>query len=96
GSSDETLKKEVFDPLHALIVRAVPPDRHDYFSTVKEALDRCLKGDTLVLLAPDSVAVPEVAAHVARGVARAVWGGGWCLLPPPPPPPAAYVVSFYQ
>lgn len=74
GSSDETLKKEVCDPLHALVIRADPAGRYDYFSTAAEALDRCVKGDTLVLLAPDSVDVEEVGARLPRGVTLRIGG----------------------
>ena len=67
-SHDMALKQEVVDNLHALVIRADPANRKDYYSTVAEALIRCVKGDTLMLLDPGSVDWDEVATRLPQGV----------------------------
>lgn len=52
----------------ALVIRADPAGRRDSFSTVKEALDQCRAGDTLVLLDPKSVNTDEVIMRLPRDV----------------------------
>ena len=57
----------------ALVIRADPAGRRDSFSTVKEALDQCRAGDTLVLLDPESVNTDEVITRLPRGVTLQVF-----------------------
>ena len=57
----------------ALVIRADPAGRRDSFSTVKEALDQCRAGDTLVLLDPESVNTDEVISRLPRGVTLQVF-----------------------
>ena len=57
----------------ALVIRADPAGRRDSFSTVKEALDQCRAGDTLVLLDPESVNTDEVITRLPRDVTLQVF-----------------------
>lgn len=53
GAADDRLLAEVSFPPNAMVIRADPPDRKDWYCTVDEASSRLRPGDTLKVLNPE-------------------------------------------
>ena len=71
--TDERLATEVSPRLNALVIRAVPWGRKDWYCTVAAALPECAHGDTLVLLNPNGPDEELVRQSLPSGVSLRVY-----------------------